>query len=101
MQILIPVDGTDAKLSKVASRLDAKKWALVEYDSGVVQSTNFFDDRDQVGMGVAEFVVLKNKFESYMDFMEEGIMALVVREEETIEDIMEAFGFKELDEMGL
>jgi hypothetical protein len=33
--------------------------------------------------------------------MNEGMMVLVVREEETITDIMDAFKFKELDEIGL
>jgi hypothetical protein len=36
-----------------------------------------------------------------MDFMNEGMMCLCVREEETIEDIITAFKFKELDEIGL
>ena len=33
--------------------------------------------------------------------MNEGMMVLCVRQEETIEDIIEAFKFKELDEVGL
>jgi hypothetical protein len=33
--------------------------------------------------------------------MNEGLMCLVVREEKTLEDIVEAFKFKELDEIGL
>jgi hypothetical protein len=35
-----------------------------------------------------------------MDFMNEGLIVLSVREEESIEEIMEAYKFKELDEMG-
>jgi hypothetical protein len=33
--------------------------------------------------------------------MNEGMMVLSVRQEESIEDIIEAFKFKELDEVGL
>jgi hypothetical protein len=33
--------------------------------------------------------------------MEEGIMVLVRRQEETIEELIEAFKFKELDEAGI
>jgi len=101
MQIIIPVDGTDEKLSKITSRFELKKWALVEYHQGAVVSTKFFDDRADIGVGIVEFAILKSKFESYMDLMEEGIMTLVVRDEQSIEDIIEAFGFKELDEIGL
>jgi len=32
--------------------------------------------------------------------MEEGMMTLCVRQERTIEEIIEAFKFKELDEVG-
>jgi hypothetical protein len=33
--------------------------------------------------------------------MNEGMMVLIRREEESIEDILEAFRFKELDEAGV
>ncbi|MEA3418707.1 MAG: hypothetical protein U9Q90_04835 [Campylobacterota bacterium] len=101
MYVLIPVDGTDEKASKITTLLSMKKWALVNFDEGEVKSVSFFDDRTQTGADWIDFVVLENKFENYMDFMEEGMMVLARRSEETIEDIMEAFKFKELDEAGL
>ena len=100
MLILIPVDGTDPKLSRVMTLFDRKKWALIDFDEGVVKAVEFYDDRTETGVEWIDFVILANKFESYMDFMEEGMMVLCVREEETIEDIIEAFKFKELDEVG-
>ena len=100
MLILIPVDGTDPKLSKVTTLPNRKKWALIDFDEGVVKSVGFYDDRTKIGGDWIDFVVLANKFESYMEFMEEGMMVLCVREEETIEEIIEAFKFKELDEVG-
>ncbi len=100
MLILIPVDGTDPKLSRVTTLFDRKKWALIDFDEGVVKAVDFYDDRTETGAEWIDFVILANKFESYMDFMEEGMMVLCVREEETIEDIIEAFKFKELDEVG-
>jgi predicted Fe-Mo cluster-binding NifX family protein len=100
MLILIPVDGTDAKLAKITAVFEVKKWALVDFDEGAVKAVNFFDDRHETGAEWIDFVVLANRFENYMDFMEEGMMTLCVREEETIEAIIEAFKFKELDEVG-
>ncbi len=100
MLIWIPVNGEDKKLSKVTPLLTLKKWALVDFDKGEVQSIKFFDTREEFNEWV-DFIILENKFESYIDFMNEGIMVLCVRDEETIEDIMEAFKFKELDEVGL
>ncbi len=51
--------------------------------------------------GWIDFVVLENKFENYIDIMEYGSMVLVRREgQDNIELIVEAFKFKELDEIG-
>jgi len=100
MLIWIPVDGTDEKLSKVTKIIDVKKWALVDFDEGEVKSIRFFDKREDYSEWV-DFIILENKFETYIDYMNEGMMVLCVREEETIEDIIEAFKFKELDEVGL
>lgn len=101
MYILIPVDGTDERHSKITTLPNVKKWALVNFNEGEVRSVLFFDDRTQTGIDWIDFVVLENKFENYMDFMEEGMMVLVCRSEETIDEIMEAFKFKELDEAGV
>jgi predicted Fe-Mo cluster-binding NifX family protein len=100
MLIWIPVDDSmDKKHSKIAKLFELKQWALVNFDAGEVKSTRFFKTREEFDEWV-DFIVLENKYEAYMDFMNEGIMVLCVREEKTIEEITEAFKFKELDEMG-
>ena len=100
MIIAIPVDGIDAKKSEITKLLQVEKWALIDFDEGVAQSIEFYDNRTDFPATFVDFVILQNKFENYMEFMEEGSMVLVVREEEKIEDIIEAFKFKELDEVG-
>ena len=100
MLIWIPVDGKDKKLSKVTNVIDATNWALVDFDEGEVKSIRFFDKREDYSDWV-DFIILENKFETYIDYMNEGMMVLSVRQEESIEDIIEAFKFKELDEVGL
>jgi predicted Fe-Mo cluster-binding NifX family protein len=101
MLIWIPVDVNDEKSSKIMPQFEALKWALIDFDAGEVQSVKFYESRDDLGGEWVDFVILFNKFENYIDFMNEGMMTLCVREEETIEEIMEAFKFKELDEIGL
>ena len=101
MLILIPMDGDNEKTSRITALLNVQKWALARFDAGEVQSVSFFDDRTQTGEDWIDFIVLENKFENYLDFMDEGMMVLVRREEETVEEIMEAFKFKELDEAGI
>ncbi|MEY3090489.1 MAG: hypothetical protein RL113_805 [Pseudomonadota bacterium] len=100
MNILIPCDGTDAQNSKITTLAEQKKWALIDFENGQVQNTQFFDDRENTGADWIDFVILANKFENYLDFMNEGMMCLVRREEETLEEVMSAFIFKELDEIG-
>jgi predicted Fe-Mo cluster-binding NifX family protein len=101
MLIWIPVNGNDEKNSRIVPQFEALKWALIDFDAGEVKSVKFYDTREELGSEWVDFVILANKFENYMDFMNEGMMCLCVREEETIEDIMTAFKFKELDEIGL
>jgi len=99
MLIWICVDSKDEINAKITKVMDAKYWALVEFDGGVAKETTFYDNREDYTDWV-DFIIMKDKYESYMEFMNEGMMVLVVREEESIEDIIEAFKFKELDEAG-
>ncbi len=101
MLIWIPVDGSDVKSAKIVPQLEAKKWALIDFEEGRIKSVAFYNSIDELGGEWVDFVILANKFENYIDYMNEGMMVLVVREEETIGDIIEAFKFKELDEIGL
>ncbi|BAF71163.1 hypothetical protein [Sulfurovum sp. NBC37-1] len=101
MRIWIPVDSDNGKASKIMPQLEATKWALVDFDEGKVKSLEFYNAIDELGGEWVDFIILSNKFENYIDYMNEGMMVLVVREEESIEDIIEAFKFKELDEIGL
>ncbi|KYJ86820.1 hypothetical protein [Sulfurovum riftiae] len=101
MLIWIPVNGNDIESAKVVPQLEAKKWALVDLDEGRIKSTEFYDSIEALEGEWVDFIILANKYENYIDYMNEGMMVLVVREEETIGDIIEAFKFKELDEIGL
>ncbi len=101
MLIWIPVDSSEEKSAKIKPQVEASMWALVDFDEGEVGSVKFYENREDLGGEWVDFIILANKFENYMDFMNEGMMVLVVREEESIEDIMTAFKFKELDEIGL
>ncbi|WP_456432261.1 hypothetical protein [Nitratifractor sp.] len=102
MLILVPVDSEEGLASRIVPRMEAKRWALIDFDAGEVRSLRFFDSRESVDADWIDFAVLENRFENYMDLMEEGMMVLVRREgQDTLESIVEAFKFKELDEIGL
>ena len=101
MYILIPVDSENGLDSKITTLFDMKTWALVEFEDGKAKTVQFSDDRVAFGIEWIDFIVLENKFENYIDFMGEGMMCLVKREEETVEEVVSAFAFKELDEIGM
>ena len=99
MLIWICVDSKDGNSSKITKVMDAKYWALVEFDAGKVKEISFYHKREDF-MEWVDFIIMKDKYESYMEFMNEGMMVLCTRKEESIEEIMESFTFKELDEVG-
>lgn len=101
MYILIPVESENGLESKITTQAAMKTWALVVFEDGKAQSVTFSEDRTGFGVEWIDFVVLANKFENYMDFMGEGMMCLVKRKEETVEEVISAFAFKELDEIGM
>jgi predicted Fe-Mo cluster-binding NifX family protein len=101
MLIWIPVEAENGKGSKIVPQTEAKKWALVTFDEGQIKSLDFYNTIEELGGEWVDFIILANKFENYLEYMNEGMMVLVVREEESVEDIIEAFKFKELDEIGL
>lgn len=100
MLILIPVESDNGIEARITTVAEMKKWALIDFDEGEAKSITFHDDRMQTGAEWIDFVILENRFENAMDFMNEGMMCLARREEETIEEILSAFKFKELDEIG-
>ena len=100
MLILIPVDSENGIDAKITTLMDMKKWALIDFNEGEAKSITFHDDRHDTGADWIDFVILENRFENAMDFMNDGMMCLARREEETIEEILSAFKFKELDEIG-
>ena len=101
MYILIPVDGENGLEAKITTLAGMTIWALVEFENGTSKSVKFCEDRTQCGVDWIDFVILENKFESYIDFMGEGMICLTRRKEETINELVSAFAFKELDEMGM
>ncbi len=101
MYIAIPLNSNDFKNATITTITDAKNWAIIEFDEGVVKSIKEVSTWQEHGMDWLDFVVLENKYENILDFMNEGIMVLVRRkDQDNIDSIIEAFKFKELDEAG-
>ncbi len=101
MYIAIPVDSKNLDSANISKLLDAQGWAVIDFDEGVAKSIQFSDVYSPEYVDWLDFMVVDNRFENIIDFLNEGIMVLARRDgQEKIEDIIEAFKFKELDEAG-
>jgi len=101
MYIAIPLNSNNFKNAKITTILDAKVWAIIEFDEGEVKSIKEAPSWSEHGVDWLDFVIIENRYENIMDFLNEGITVLVRREgQDSIDTIIEAFKFKELDEAG-
>jgi hypothetical protein len=98
MNILIPVDCTDEDEAQLVSLDNMKSWILLEFEDGRVIKSSFFDTKDEIKDWIDVMIVISNK-EYVWPYMEEGIAILVAPLQRYIEDIMEAYIFKELHEL--
>jgi predicted Fe-Mo cluster-binding NifX family protein len=101
MYIAIPMDSNDFKNANITTVANAKVWAIIEFDEGEIKSIKEAPNWSEHGVDWLDFVILENRFENSIDFLNEGITVLVRREsQDSIDTIIEAFKFKELDEAG-
>jgi len=98
MNIIMPMDGTDLEESKICAVHDAKSWLYFEMNEGRMVNEKFYDTRAEVE-NFPEIVIVCSDKEDVWPFMEEGIAVLVAPMQRYIEDIVEAYLFKELHDL--
>jgi predicted Fe-Mo cluster-binding NifX family protein len=95
MLILIPVDNNDEDEAQISLIDKAKYWVLLEFNEGRVHNTTFYNTKEEIE-GWLDVVIIKDTTEYVWPFEELGMAVLVAPMQRYIEDIMEAFIFKEL-----
>lgn len=95
MTILIPVDSKKRFECVISSMEEYKAWAFVTLDEGKIASVEFFDRREDISSWIDAVVVI-NDLEYVWPFMDEGIIALIAPYQKSIDEIVEAFLFKDL-----
>ena len=95
MTILIPVDSKNRDECRISSIEENKAWAFVTLDEGRVLNVEFYDRREDIIVWIDAVVVI-NELEYVWPFMDEGIMALIAPSQKSIDEIVEAFLFKDL-----
>ncbi len=100
MLLLLPMDGDDTQESELSSILEAAFWATVEVEEGRVIEINFYKERTEIE-GWIDAVIVKNNYEPVMEFLEQQVMVLVAHTQRTIDDVVEAYLFRELHDLAL
>jgi hypothetical protein len=98
MYILLPMDSSDVQEASLTKVLDAKIWAQVLIEEGevveIIHNENF--DGFEVW---SEAVVVVDDHESVMQFIEMSMMVLVAHTQRSVDDIVEAYLFRELHDL--
>lgn len=100
MLLLLPMNGDDTQESELTGILNASHWATVEVEEGKVVEVIFFTDRSEIE-GWLDAVIVTNNYEPVMEFIDNQMMVLVAHTQRTIDDIVEAYLFRELHDLAL
>jgi len=100
MLLLLPMNGDDTQESELVSINDALFWATVEVDEGKVIEINFYKDRSEI-QGWLDAIIVTGNYEPVMEFIDNQMMVLVAHTQRTIDDIVEAYLFRELHDLAL
>jgi len=100
MTVLIPVDSTNRNECLIASIEENKSWAFITLDGGNITNVEFIDRREDIIEWIDAVVVINDQ-EFAWPFIDEGIIALVAPTQKSIDEIIEAFIFKDLHDFKL
>ena len=98
MILLLPLDCNDAEEARLVPILEAASWGTVDIDEGRVRNIAFYADRSEIADWL-DAVVVVNDFEPVMEFIEQQMMVLVAHTQRSIDDIVEAYLFRELHQL--
>ena len=100
MLLLLPMNGNDPQESGLVSIFDAVQWATIEVEEGRLQEARFFTDRSEIE-SLPDAIIVVSNYEPVMEFIDNQMMVLIAPHQRTIEDIVEAYIFRELHDLSL
>ena len=98
MYILLPMDSQDVAVAKLTKLEDVKIWVQILVQDGELVETNYANEKDGF-KNFSECVVVSNDNEYVWPFMELSMLVLVAHTQRSIDDIVEAYLFKELHDL--
>jgi len=98
MLVLIPMDSTDVQEAELTKVFEAKTWAQLRIEEGELVEVIHNDKYDGF-TNWSEAAVVCSDSEPVMDFMNMSMIVLVAHTQKTIDDIVEAYLFRELHDL--
>jgi len=98
MFILLPMDSDNIEESKLTKLEDVKFWTQLQIEEGRVVNSITTQDKESFE-NFSECVVVTNDNEYVWPFIEMSMVVLVAHTQRYIEDIVEAYIFKELHDL--
>jgi len=98
MLVVIPMDTEDVQEAQITSVGEAKTWAQLRIEEGElveVLHSQIYDGFENW----SEAVVVSSDGESVMDFINMSMIVLVAHTQKSIDDIVEAYLFRELHDL--
>lgn len=92
------MDGDDVQEASLCKIEDVKFWTQIFVENGEVVEINHSKDKDDFE-NFSECVIVENDNEYVWPFMELAMMVLVAHTQRSLDDIVEAFLFKELHDL--
>ncbi len=97
MILQIPVDSNDYEEAKITSIDKRKYWLIVELEDGYARRHDFYDDACKIDE-IVDFLIVNSKKEEVDEFLDEGIDILIAPLQRYVQDVVEAYVFRELHE---
>lgn len=98
MLVVIPMDTTDVQEAQITSVSEAKTWAQLRIEEGELVEVLHSQTYDGFE-NWSEAVVVSSDGESVMDFINMSMIILVAHTQKSIDDIVEAYLFRELHDL--
>jgi hypothetical protein len=92
------MDDNDLEEARITAINDAKVWVQLLVEEGRVVETNINQDKDAFE-NQSQILVVKDDNEYVWPFIELGMMVLVAHIQKSVDDIVEAYLFRELNEL--
>jgi len=98
MLVLVPMNSDEVQEAEITKVFDAKIWAQLRIEEGELVEVLHSEKYDGFE-NWSEAAVVPNDTEPVMDFMNMSMIVLVAHTQKTIDDIVEAYLFRELHDL--